>query len=323
MPLSSHRILRTTSVEAAQHAISTSLAPHRLRPTGRGDAFCARHNGVDLDGVGLHFLDYGAGAAVSVEAMDFHLVQIPLAGRTTVETGAGVAAAGPGTAVVTPAGRELRMTYSPGNPRLVVQVERRLLADRAAVAREHGLAVPAAGGAALDLTRGAGRSWRGLVDLVLGDLERPGGLLEGPVAAVSLRLALVDGLVAGLVAGAVADPAARPRPAAPSSGSVVHRAARLLDEHCAEPLGTPDVAEALGVGVRSLQAGFREHLGTTPMAYLRRVRLERIRAALQDGTVDTVTEAAARWGCPHLGRLAVDYRAAFGEGPAQTLRRSR
>ncbi len=103
----------------------------------------------------------------------------------------------------------------------------------------------------------------------------------------------------------------------------MRRAARLIDEHCAEPLGTPDVAEALQVSVRSLQAGFRRHLGTTPMAYLRRARLERIRAALQDGTADTVTDAAVRWGSPHLGRLAVDYRAAFGEGPAETLRRSR
>lgn len=317
VPLSSHRIVRTTSIEAAQSAMSTSLAPHRLVPTGGSDAFCAQHNGVDLDGVGLHFLDYGVGASVVVEAMDFHLVQIPLAGRTVVDAGSRPADAGPGAAVVTPAGQAVRMTYSPGNPRVVVQVARRMLADRTAVARERGLDVPTTGGAALDLTRGAGRSWRGLVDLVLGDLERPGGLLEGPVAAASLRLALVDGLVAGLAAGTVGGPPTT------SSAAVVRRAAQLLDDHCGEPLGTPDVAEALQVSVRSLQSGFREHLATTPMAYLRRARLERIRAALQDGTAGTVTEAAGRWAYPHLGRLAVDYRAAYGESPAQTLRRSR
>ena len=314
-PLSAHRILRTTSVEAAQAAISTSLAPHRLLPVDRDDAFCARHNGVDLGGVGLHFLDYGVGATVAVEAMDFHLVQIPLAGRTTVDAGAGVAGAGPGTAVVTPTGRGVRMTYSVGNPRLVVQVGRVLLADRSAVARGGGVDVPVATSTALDLTRGAGRSWRGLVALLLGAVERPDGLLATSAAAASLRTALVDGLVATL--------ADRPSPAAPTAHPLVRRATRLIDEHCAEPLGTPDVAEALQVSVRALQAGFRVHLGTTPMAYLRRARLERIRAALVGGTAASVTEAADRWAYPHLGRLAVDYRTAFGETPAQTLRRSR
>ncbi len=315
VPLSSHRILCTTSVDAAQTAISESLAPHRLLPADRADAFCARHNGVDLDGVGLHFLDYGAAADVAVAAMDFHLVQIPLGGRTTVDAGSGVVGAGPGAAVVTPAGRALRMGYSAGNPRLVVQVPVQVLRDRSAVARAGGLDVPVPSGAVLDLSRGAGRSWRSLVDLVLTDLERPEGLVDAPVAAASLRLALVDGLVAGLAAGRGAS--------VTPSDTVVRRATRLIEEHCAEPLGTPDVAEALHVSVRALQAGFRAHLGCTPMAYLRRTRLERIRASLADGTATTVTEAAARWGHPHLGRLAVDYRAAFGESPAQTLRRSR
>ena len=315
VPLSSHRILRTTSIEAAQSAISASLAPHRLVSADRGGTFCARHNGADLGGVGLHFLDYGVAADVAVDAMDFHLVQIPLGGRTTVDAGSGVVGAGPGAAVVTPAGRPLRMGYSGDNPRLVVQVAERLLADRSAVAREAGLDVPAPGGAALDLTRGAGRSWRSLVELVLTDLERPDGLAASPVAAASLRTALVDGLVAGLATRRAAPPA--------TSDTVVRRATRLIEEHCAEPLGTPDVAEALHVSVRALQAGFRAQLGCTPMAYLRRTRLERIRASLADGTAGTVTEAAARWGHPHLGRLAVDYRAAFGESPAETLRRSR
>lgn len=89
----------------------------------------------------------------------------------------------------------------------------------------------------------------------------------------------------------------------------------------AEQLGTPDVAEAVHLSVRALQAGFRAHLGCTPMAYLRRMRLERVRESLTDGSAASVTDAALRWGVPHLGRLAGDYRAAFDESPSETLRR--
>lgn len=45
-----------------------------------------------------------------------------------------------------------------------------------------------------------------------------------------------------------------------------------------EPLTVEDVAEALGIGVRSLRDGFRRYLDTTPMSYLRETRLRRVRA---------------------------------------------
>jgi len=303
-PLASHRVLRTTSVDAARASVSDSLAPHRLTPARRGEGFCALHNAVDLGGLSLHFIDYAAEVEVAVDGLDFQLVQIPLAGETRI----GDVVATPGTAALTPVGRPVRMHYSAGNPRLMVQVPASLLRERSA------LTGPLPARPVLDLTRGAGRSWRGLVDLLMTDLERPDGLAAHPAAAASLRLALVDGLLAGL-----ADDAPAPAPAE----AVVRRAARLIEEHCAEPLGTPDVAEAVHVSVRALQAGFREHLGATPMAYLRRVRLERVRESLADGSAASVTDAALRWGVTHLGRLSGDYRAAFGESPSETLRRAR
>ena len=46
-------------------------------------------------------------------------------------------------------------------------------------------------------------------------------------------------------------------------------------------------------------------------------RLLGVRGSLSDGSVQSVTEAAAKWGIPHLGRLSGDYRAAFGETPSE------
>ncbi|REH17472.1 AraC-like protein [Kutzneria buriramensis] len=90
----------------------------------------------------------------------------------------------------------------------------------------------------------------------------------------------------------------------------------------AEPLTVEDVAEAVGVAVRALQDGFRRHADTTPMSYLRDVRLRRVRAELtaaEPGTV-TVTDVAVRWGFLHAGRFSVLYREQFGETPSTTLR---
>lgn len=74
---------------------------------------------------------------------------------------------------------------------------------------------------------------------------------------------------------------------------------------------------------RSIQAGFREDLDTTPVAYIRDRRLDAVRRALLEaipGEGVTVTEVAVRWGFSHLGNFSMVYRQRFGESPSTTLR---
>ena len=77
----------------------------------------------------------------------------------------------------------------------------------------------------------------------------------------------------------------------------------------------------LGVSRRTLQSGFQHLLGTSPLAYLKAVRLHQARRALK--RVGSVTEAATGCGFWHFGHFAHDYQALFGEKPSETLRRHR
>ncbi|TQM57907.1 helix-turn-helix transcriptional regulator [Humibacillus xanthopallidus] len=104
------------------------------------------------------------------------------------------------------------------------------------------------------------------------------------------------------------------------------RALDFIENHCAQPLSLTDVAEAAGVTPRGLQYAFRRMLGTTPMEYLRGVRLDRAARELSLGDPDralTVTETAMRWGFYHPGRFAAAYLERFGEAPHETLTASR
>lgn len=102
----------------------------------------------------------------------------------------------------------------------------------------------------------------------------------------------------------------------------LRRAVAYIDEHADQDLSVADIAAAVHVSVRTVQVAFRRHLDTTPMGYLRRVRLSHAHADLvaadPSGTV-TVTAVAARWGFFQLGRFAAAYRAAYGCSPHQTL----
>ena len=104
--------------------------------------------------------------------------------------------------------------------------------------------------------------------------------------------------------------------------ALLRRATAYIEEHAADDVGIGDVAGAVYVTPRALQYMFRRHLDSTPMAYLRRVRLDHVHRDLVAGdrSTTTVTAAAARWGFAHTGRFALLYRETYGQSPHVTLR---
>ncbi len=102
------------------------------------------------------------------------------------------------------------------------------------------------------------------------------------------------------------------------------RAVKWLRERLHEPVRIEELAAMAGVRPRTLEAHFREYLGTTPLGWVRQMRLYLARRKLLDGEAGTtVTDVALASGFSQLGRFAEQYRAQFGEKPSETLRRAR
>ena len=101
------------------------------------------------------------------------------------------------------------------------------------------------------------------------------------------------------------------------------RAVAWLCQKLTEPPSIAALCAALGASERTLHEAFREHLDTTPKAYLKTLRLEAARHDLLTGEVKRVTDVALDWGFLHFGWFSHDYRRLFGETPSQTLKRSR
>jgi AraC-like DNA-binding protein len=102
------------------------------------------------------------------------------------------------------------------------------------------------------------------------------------------------------------------------------RACEVIRSSAAEPVRIAEIATRLGISPRHLQAGFRNHLGTTPQRFLRDCRLDlanRRLAIARPG--ETTTAIAYDCGFGHLGEFAQVYRRRFGESPSETLRRSK
>lgn len=95
--------------------------------------------------------------------------------------------------------------------------------------------------------------------------------------------------------------------------------------HVGERLYVSDLCRATRVGERTLEVAFKQTMGLTPVAYLARLRLHRVRDALRAPTrsAKTVSSIALDWGFWHFGEFSRAYRDCFGELPSETLRRHR
>ena len=93
--------------------------------------------------------------------------------------------------------------------------------------------------------------------------------------------------------------------------------------HPAERVHVTDLCEAAGVSERTLQYAFKQVMGMTPVAFLTRLRLHRVRQSLCAAThaSTTVTNEALRWGFWHFGDFSRSYKGCFGELPSDTLLR--
>lgn len=103
----------------------------------------------------------------------------------------------------------------------------------------------------------------------------------------------------------------------------VRRAVDFIHAHADTNPALGDIAAVAEVPGRTLSAHFKAYVGASPLAYVRRVRLQNVRRLLQNRSFDSVAEAANAQGFGHLGRFAGAYEAMFGEKPYQTLRRNR
>jgi AraC-like DNA-binding protein len=107
------------------------------------------------------------------------------------------------------------------------------------------------------------------------------------------------------------------------------RIVKIAEEYALHRAGervhVSDLCRTAEVSERTLECAFKEVMGLSPVAYLIRVRLHRVRAALlaaEPGST-RVSAEALKWGFWHFGEFSRTYKRCFGELPSSTLGRKR
>jgi AraC-like DNA-binding protein len=169
-----------------------------------------------------------------------------------------------------------------------------------------------------DQARGPGATIRQMLDFLFTELRRSDSLLTNPIATRSFQDNLTLYLLLGLRHNHSERLQQQRAGAAPAN---VKRAEEFMRANAGAPLTIAEIAQAAGCSVRALQVAFQQFRGTTPMAALRRIRLEEARTEmLSRGRAESIARIAAGHGFSTPSRFAQLFRRTYGVYPSEALR---
>ncbi|KQS58590.1 AraC family transcriptional regulator [Geodermatophilus sp. Leaf369] len=320
LPLSRFPVVGTHSLEEARDAVTRVYLAHDL--TADHDRVDMTLNAVADHHLTLGYLTYQAAAELTMPPTeDCYHVNLTTAGSTDADRSDGARArteARRSGAVLNPLQRNT-VRWSADAEQLILKIPRSSLESHLGDLVGRSVAEVLDFDFGLDLTHAAGQSLLNSVEFLARELDRPGGLADMPLAREQLEaFVMTQVLHAGRhqFSDVLAAPAEAVR-----YGRLAPVVA-FLEEHADEPLTPQQLARVGCMSVRTLHAAFQQQFGESPMSYLRRVRLDRVRSELvrSDPATVRVTEVAMRWGFFHQSRFAQQYRDRFGELPSATLR---
>jgi AraC-like DNA-binding protein len=211
--------------------------------------------------------------------------------------------------------------WSAGCRMIALRVNRNVLEDALSEAVGRQLTTQVDFKPSIVTTKGPARTWMHLFSVFVREIFQPDNALIQPLVAAPFVHSLIQALLLATdhpyreVLGAQA------KFVAPQT---IRAAVDLIEAEPHLPLTVATLASQCHISTRALHQGFVRHLGMTPMAYLRQVRLRRAHQDLlaSDPSIETVASITKRWGYTNPGRFAATHAARYGETPAATLHRS-
>ena len=320
--LNRFRVLRTKNLDEARDAVTRVYVDHEL--TVPNDALNMTLNAVSDRLFTLGYLTYESRAkAVMPPTEDCYHLNLTLAGGTYADRSDGDRATtrARSSGIVLSPQQQNTVRCSPDAQQLILKIPRRSLENHLSDLLGRRVHEVIDFDFGIDLTTGRGGTLLASVEFLAREFDRPGGLADMPVAREQLEAFVMTQL---LHAGRhqFADELAAP--AEPVRHSRLAPVLDYMEQHADEPLTPQELARAGCMSVRTLHSTFQQALGESPMSYLRRIRLDHVRAELQrsDPSLVRVSDIAIRWGFPHQSRFAQQYREQFRELPRETLRAS-
>jgi AraC-like DNA-binding protein len=315
-------MFRGSDVDQAGAALSGLFSEVEIQPLIAGRSFPVRINGVQLAQSGIACTEIENGLVGGpTHSIDFHTIQFACIGATEIQIGKDAVTADSDHGVVVSSGKQPKFHIPPGGRTLDYVVPDVVLRESASAWLGETRSSAIEFQPRLELRRPSIASLVSILHTFIAELDRPGGVLEHPVALANFEQTLINLMLFGLEHDLSETLDNRP-----SSASVkyVREVEDYIDANATKPIDIADIARVTGHSTSSIFRAFRKYRNHTPMQHLAQVRMRLVRERLLDADPSqSVTQIAFECGFSHLGRFAAEYRRRFKENPSQTIKRAK
>ena len=317
--LSQYEVCRTSDLEEARAAAEKILCQNNLYSLDTKGSLDTSIYYRKLNGVGIGRMSYGGDITVKPGFFEnFILLQMPIRGEERLELGSDRILTNPDMGSIINSHTKTVINHTANTEKLIIRIDRALLENTCQQILGRTLLNHIEFDAALPLSTIAGKRWLGMVSWIYDYLS------EDETLSPLMKSQIENNLVNMLLSIQPHNYSAELLSDTPSLAPFfIKRVEAYIEDHAHEPISINDMAEYAGVSSRSLFTSFRRYRNTSPMRYLKEVRLRYVHEELMRSSVgvETVTAVAFKWGFSHLGHFTTDYKRRFGESPSETLAR--
>ena len=321
LPLSSHHLASTTSVDEAEHFLSSTLVPLRFMKVENPQEFRLDMTGLQLNRVFLVYNAFGTDMVVDPGIIeDKVIVSLGEDARrpSHFEIDDSFTSIGESSGIAMSPTRQVRNFRPGGSGVFGAIIPAPLLTDRLEEVTGKAVKAPIVLDSQINLRRGTGRIFRECFSGILQELGT-----QPPAEASALQRTLLEDFLISVVLNLpgshhqalCGEP---PKAAAPA---VVRRAEDYMAAHFRESITLSDLTRVAGCSRSTLTQTFRKCRGYSAMQFLAERRLEHARQRLMEESGAAVTEIVLASGFSNQGRFAKAYRERFGELPSDTCAR--
>lgn len=315
---------RTDDLDAARAHIGALFVPHHLEVIGRQQVLDVCISCARIEGVALVYHRHGASVRVRPPLLrDFFLLQIPLRGEAEVKIGRHEISCNPRQAFMISPNHEADMRFGQGCEQLIVRIGKSDLERQLERQLGRHIVSPLEFSPAVPLTTAGAQEITSLLRFMTTSLVEKNGICSSGIARSHMVSLLMSGLLTCLDHNYREELAngggRRVKPA------YVAKAQEYMKQNIGQAIGPEEVAAAVRVSTRALFVGFKNHLNTTPMRYLKDLRLDMVRDTLMNLEPQraSITTVAMDYGFHHLGHFCAAYKERFGEQPRETVHNPR
>ncbi len=317
--LERYEVKKTRIIHEAVQVISQLFGEHSILVGGQDAAnFGLTYHAATLKEISFGYFDYRVRVELRNLKVDSYYLFMPTSGSGTFQlkncelrtSTIGAFIANPGT--------HFDLKLEPDSPHLFLRISPKLVEHQISRALARTPTDPVQFDCSFDLSNAYSWRWHTAVQLLHEELYAQDSLSHNPLRISALEEYLVATLL--LLQSSNYSTCLQPVGIERSSRTL-RLAIKYMQENLDQDITLEEIASNIGISPRSIQKAFREELHSSPMTYLRDLRLDRIQLEILSSPdkMIKIGTVARKWGMNHYGRFAKAYKDRYGESPSETL----